>query len=314
MSRKILGFIIAVVLTFTLVGCTANNNKDNGKIKIITTLFPQYDFAKQIVGDKGDVELLLPPGVESHTYDPSASDIVNIGKADMFIYTGEYMEVWADKVIKNIKGKDVKIVDVSKGITLKHIEEQEGFDDHDDDHDEHDHEFDPHIWTNPQYAKIMVDNILDALCEIDKENADYYKENAEKYKAELDRIDSEIQDVVDSSKHNELFFAGRFALSYFAERYGLEWTAAYDSCSTETEPSAKAVSQIIKEVKEKNIKVIYYEELVDPKVANTIAKETGAKPLILHSCHNVSKDEFEKGVTYISIMEQNIINLREGLN
>ena len=315
--RKMLSLICCAVLAFTMVGCTADNNKENGKIKIIATLFPQYDFTRQIVGDKADVELLLPAGVESHSYDPTASDIINIGKSDMFIYTGKYMEVWADKVIKSSNSKKLKVVDASKGITLEKEEshEEEDHDEHDnDEHDEHNHEYDPHIWTNPQFAKTMVDNIVEGLCEVDKENADYYKENAEKYKKELDRIDSEFENVVSTSKHTELFFAGRFALKYFAERYNLKYTSAYDSCSTETEPSAKAVSNIIKQMNEKKIKVIFYEELVDPKVANTIANETGAEPLVLHSSHNVSKDEFKAGKTYIQIMEQNIVNLRKGLN
>ena len=310
--KKILSLICCAALVFSMAGCTNGIKKDNGKLKIIATLYPQYDFAKQIVGDKADVELLLPAGVDSHSFDPTASDIINIGKSDMFIYTGKYMEVWADKVIKSTKSKKLKVVDTSKGITLDKPEENE--EEGHEEPEEHHHEYDPHIWTDPQYAKIMVDNIVKGLCEIDEKNADFYKANAEKYKKELDRIDSELKDVVSTSKHTELFFAGRFALHYFAERYNLKYTAAYDSCSSETEPSAKAVSEIIKQMKEKKIKVIFYEELIDPKVAKAIAKETGAEPLVLHSCHNVSKDELKSGKTYIQLMEQNIINLRKGLN
>jgi len=320
--KKLMSIILSAVIFMGFSGCINNNSStaDDGKIKIIATLFPQYDFAKQIVGDKANVELLLPPGVDSHSFDPTPSDIVDINKSDMFVYTGEYMEVWAENLISGMESKNVKIVDVSAGISLTKEADEHHHDDaeeHQEDaeeHEEHHHEYDPHIWTNPQFAKIMVDNILAGICEVDSENADFYKQNAEKYKAELDRIDSEFESIVSSSKHKEIFFGGKFAMYYFAERYGLEWVAAFDSCSTETEPSAKVVAQMISEMNEKDIKVIFYEELIDPKAAKTIAEETGAKPLLLHSCHNVSKDDFKKGVTYISLMEQNIINLREGLN
>ncbi len=312
MIKKLLCIVSATFIALSLFGCTTGNRKDSGKLKIVTTLFPQYDFARNIAKDKADIELLLPAGVESHSFDPTANDIISINKSDVFIYTGKYMEVWAEKLITDLDKDAVKIVDVSKGINLVKEDEEEHEDDEHE--DEHDHEYDPHIWTDPQNAKIMVDNITEALCEADKDNAEFYRKNAEEYKAQLDSLDNEFKSIVSESKHKELFFGGRFALYYFAKRYDINWTAAYDSCSTETEPSAKAVSEIIKQMKEKKIKVIYYEELVDPKVANTIAKETGAKALLLHSCHNVSKSDFDNGETYISLMKKNAENLWEGLN
>lgn len=318
--KKTLCFLITVLLALPLFGCSGQSADDsnNDGITIIATLFPQYDFARQIAGDKGNVELLLDPGVETHSYDPTPADKIKINNADVFIYTGEYMETWAETLIADLNNTTLKVVDVSSGITLEKVAEHEHEDEEEVHSDEatetHIHEYDPHIWTDPQNAKIMVNTILEALCEIDEDNTEYYKSNAKKYIDELDRLDNEIQEVVDSSKHNTIYFGGRFALTYFAKRYNISCEAAYDSCSTETEPSAKSVAEIIDEMKADDIKVIFYEELVDPKVAYTIADETGAKPLLLHSCHNVSKEDFDNGVTYVSLMEQNIINLREGLN
>lgn len=310
MIKKFFAVALSAILLISLAGCMPQRNTDNGKINIIATLFPQYDFARQIAGDKANVTLLLPPGMDSHSYDPTPSDVINISKSDIFIYTGKYMEVWAENLISGLDTSKVKVVDASNGVTLHKEEEDED----EPVKDEHHHEYDPHIWTNPQYAKIMVDNIVTALCEADAQNADYYKNNAEAYKKELDRLDNDFQQVVSSSKHKEIYFGGRFALYYFAERYGLKWVAAFDSCSTETEPSAKVVAQMISEMKQKDIKVIYYEELVDPKAAKAIAAETGAKTLLLHSCHNVSKEDLSNGVTYLSLMEQNVKNLKEGLS
>ncbi len=313
MRKLFIAVLSLVVMLSTFVGCSTKKN-DSDKPIIMTTLFPQYDFARQIAGDKANVQLLLPTGVESHSFDPSAADIVNISKADLFVYTGAEMEPWAEHIIESIDDKDVKIVDASKNITMLKGHDHDHEEEHEHDVHEHHHEYDPHIWTDPSNAKIMVDNILNALCEVDEENKDYYKEKAESYKEELTSLDNDFEKLVDSSKHTELFFGGRFALAYFAHRYDIDYTAAYDSCSTETEPSAKVVAEIITQMKEKDINVIYYEELVDPKVANTIADETGAKALLLHSCHNVTSDEMDKGVTYISLMKQNLENLREGLN
>jgi ABC-type metal ion transport system, periplasmic component/surface adhesin len=330
--KRILAIILAAAMATTLMtGCSSNPKQEasaekssKSKIQIVATLFPQYDFARQIAGDKADVTLLLPPGVESHSYEPTPSDIIKINQSDLFIYTGKYMEAWSQKIIDSMKDSGSKsfVLDVSKGVSLEKTEDevrqhQKGSEENEGNQKESEgHEdqlYDPHIWTDPMNAKIMAENIADALCSIDPANADYYKENAKTYGIELDELDSQFRTIVQEGKRNELIFGSRFALYYFVKRYGLEYQAAFDSCSSETEPSVKTVAALIKKMKEDKIPVIYYAEMEDPKVARSISSETGSKMLLFHSCHNVTKKELESGATYLSLMKQNAANLKEGL-
>lgn len=323
MKKKLVSiFITAIFLMSMLAGCTPKVNedenknsstKDSNKITVVATLFPQYDFAREIVGDKGEVVMLMDQGVESHTYEPNPADIIKINKSDLFIYTGEYMEPWAKTIIDSIDNADLKVLDVSKNINLDKSED--GHDEEEHSHgEEHSHIYDPHIWTSPINAKIMVDNILESLCATDPDNAEYYKENANNYKLELDKLDKEFRTIVENGIRKKIIFGDRFAMHYFAREYGLDYEAAFDSCSEDSEPSVKKVAELTNEIKEENIPVVYYGELSSTKVAKTISDETGAKMLLLHSCHNVSKADFQRGVTYISLMKQNAENLKVGVN
>ena len=327
MKKFLALFAVAIVAVGILAGCSSSNTSsdnststenDPNKITIVATLFPQYDFARQIAGDKANIELILPPGVESHTFDPSPSDIITIHNSDVFLYTGSNMETWANNIIESLPDS-VHVLNVSQGITL--LKSPSGGHNHaEDDHDHTSEElnadelnqYDPHVWTSPVNAKIMVQNILQTLCEVDPDNADY-SENANDYLSQLDQLDQEIRTVVANGNRKEIVFGSRFALFYFTHEYGLEYKSAFDSCSTEAEPSAKTVSELINEVKEKQIPVIYYEELTDPKISRSISEETGAEMLLFHSCHNLSKADFESGATYLSLMKQNVENLKKGL-
>ncbi|MEM1483246.1 metal ABC transporter substrate-binding protein [Oscillospiraceae bacterium PP1C4] len=326
MQRRLISILLAAVLCLLLLaGCApaAQTQKATSKIRIVATLFPQYDFARQIAGDKADIKLLLPAGIESHSYEPTPADIIAINMADLFVYTGPYMEPWAQSIIDGVT-ENVTVLNISQNITLDKEEEHDEAHAHDEalEHDEADaHKeelahggFDPHIWTSPVNAKVMVDNLTDALCKVDSANADYYRNNAAKYKTELDALDQEFSTIVSTAKRKEIIFGGRFALHYFAKQYGLTYEAAFDSCSHETEPSAQVVAEIIDEVRTKGIPVVFHEELTDPKVARLIGEETGAKLRLLHSCHNVSKEDFQNGATYLSLMKQNALYLKEGLN
>ncbi|CUQ16561.1 Probable zinc transport system zinc-binding lipoprotein AdcA precursor [Turicibacter sanguinis] len=328
--KKFKGLVFTLMsFVVLLVGCDTDSKMGSvsDKLQIVTTLFPQYDFARVIGGDKVDVTLLLPAGMESHSYEPTPADIIKINKADLFIYTGESMEQWAHSIIQSVDSNEVYVLDVSKNVPLlapnstvedNHDHEGENHD-HDaevevgHDHSEgdgHNHTYDPHIWASPKNAMIMVNNILEALCEVDSENADYYKDNANAYLAELEELDHELEDVVTNAKRDTIYHGGRFAMQYLTNQYGIH----YVSAPFEAEPSAALVAQMIKEIKEQNIPVIYYEELVDPKISQMISDETGAKMLLLHSCHNVSKEDFNNGVTYLSLMKQNMENLKVGLD
>ncbi len=282
--------------------------ENTGKPVITATLFPQYDFAKQIVKDRAVVVMLLPPGAESHTYEPSPADILKIGKSDMFIYTGRYMEQWAEKIIDANKSENIVTVDVSEGIELIGYEKKDGKA-ADEDH----HVLDPHIWTDPNNAIVMTDNILSALCREYPADAEFYTRNAEELKAELRALDKGFRDLVSSSERKKIVFGGRNAFHYFLRRYGLDSLAAIDHCSAEADPGVKRIAEMITEIKKENISVIYYGEMVVPKMAETISAETGTRLLQFNSCHNITEEDVAGGRTYVSIMTNNLANLKEGL-
>ena len=303
-------FIIIIILALIVIFITGCNSyeyeKDlyNDNIKIITTLFPQYDFANEIVKDKGEVKLLLPPGVEAHSYEPTPKDIVDIRKADVFIYTGKYMEPWAEKMIKEIDDSTI-VIDISKGIELVDEEDWE--------HNHEHHGKDPHIWLDPVYAQKIVDNILEGIIKADSKNENFYRQNAGNYKEKLAELDKKFVETFSKVKHKTIIHGGHFAFGYFAKRYGLEYISPYDGFSPNAEPTPKKISELMNNMKSLGLNVIYYEELIDPKVAKIISEETGGKMLLLHGAHNISKEELESGISYIEIMESNLDRLKEGL-
>lgn len=307
--------IIAVLLTFFLIigaifialGNINKDNKQRDKITVVTSLFPEYDFVKQIGKDKVDVKILLPPGTESHTYEPTPKDIVSINEADMFIYTSNQMEPWAEKIAESIDSKDTIILQAGQDINLIEIE-------HDHEEGNEEHATDAHIWLNPLNAIKMVENITDKLCEISKENEEYFRSNANAYIEELKKLDTEIEETVKSSKTKKLVFGGEFAYIYFLNRYNLEYATAYDGCGEGAEPSAKKIKEIIDTMNNEKIPVIFYEELSAGKIAKMIAEETDAKALVFNTAHNVTNADLENGVTYISIMRENVDKIKVALN
>lgn len=348
--KKLTILYLTVMVVTAAGGCSGGKyaDLDENKLLIVTTLFPQYDFAKQIAGDKAEVILLLSPGVESHDFEPTPSDIILINKADLFIYTGDEMEPWVSTILDSIDNPELTILDVSEGIEViceeenhehNHVHEEsqesEGHDhdenlndeseeySHEDEniifdesnhvgHD-HSHSADPHIWTSPVNAMKMVETIEHALVELDEGNKDLYQEKAHEYIHELEEIDGELKEIVNHSDKHTIYFGGRFAMSYFASEYGLNYAAAFDSCQAESEPSARLIIKIIEKMQEDGAKYVFYEEMTDPKAARIIAEEIDGEIKLLHSCHNVSKAEMDEGVTYVSLMKQNVINLRIAL-
>lgn len=309
---------ITLVLAVFLTAVVFVYAKDiQNKPQIITTLFPTYDFAKQIGKDKVDVYLLLPPGVEPHTFEPKPQDIVKINKSDIFIYTGKDMEPWAEDLLKGVPNKNLKVVDASYGIEFMSGKEEHDHDSHidkDDDHDHHHHgEKDPHIWLDFANAQIMVDTIAKAVIEKDPVNKDFYLKNATDYKAKLVDLDKRFKETLATAKHKTIIYGGHFAFGYFSKRYGLQYDSPYEGFSPNAQPSPKAIGELIKKLKKSQIKYIYYEELLDPKVARTISQATGAKLELLHGAHNVRKTQLKEGITFIDIMNDNLKKLKEGL-
>ncbi len=321
--KKILfaiGVIAIIGLGIFAVSNIAQKSKtDSQKITIVTTLFPLYDFAKNIGQDKVEVLLLLPPGVEAHTFEPKPSDIVKINESGLFVYTGKFMEPWAEDIIKGITNKNVKVVDSSLGIEMMNeaegAHEGEHEDEHADEEEEHGHEHggvDPHIWLDFDNNKIMVDSIAKALTEKDPVNADFYQKNATEYKNKLAQLDNQYKSGLAKCESKEIVYGGHYAFGYLGKRYGLAYESAY-GISPDSEPSAQDLAKLIEQIKKEKIKYVFFEELVSPKVAETLAKETGAGLLLLNPAHNLTKEDFENNVSFLSIMEKNLINLKTGL-
>ena len=331
MKKKIAAlasFLILIIIMFLLVLAFKPEStiKDESKIQIVATLFPQYDFAKQIVGDKAEVRLLVGSGVETHNFEPTAKDMVTmLDSTDMFLYTGTFLEPWTEDIIGTLKDSDCKIVDVSEHIELIKIEEFEARhinseieDEHEDNHEEEhvhtdscDHQdmYDAHIWQSLDNAIIMLENTLNAICSIDPENAEYYRENYNKYKEEIIKLDTEIVQLVENSKEKEIAVGGEFAYAYFVEQYDLKFVSVYTNCGHGEDPSIAKVKSVIDYINNHQMPAVYYEELSEGTVAKMIAEETEAEALVLYSIHNGNPEED----TYISLMRKNIDSLKKGL-
>ena len=289
-------------------------NEARAGITVVASLFPQYDFARQILGERGRVILLLPPGTESHTFDPRPADIASIETADVFIYTGDFMEHWAGRLAAGFGESGPLVVDASAGVLLLADQAEPHDHAHDEDLD-HDHGgFDPHFWLDPTKAIAMVRNVERGIVAADQENAEVYRQNADALVRSLEMLDADTASVVAGGSRHTLVFGGRFAYRYFLERYGLEWLSAYASCGAHDEPSVRDLARIIEYVNAEGIPCIYHEEFVDPRVARTIAEATGAELELFSTAHNVTKDELANGVTFVDIMRRNLAAVKKGLD
>ncbi|MEG1779889.1 MAG: metal ABC transporter substrate-binding protein [Clostridium sp.] len=329
------------------VGCTsAQKNgtaeEGDGKLNVVTTLFPYYDFLRQIAGDQIHLTMVVPAGMDSHSFEPTPEDVITIQNADLVICNGGEMEQWFTRVLKSlgdegtVPGRVVTMmdyVDTVEEVVVEGMEAHEhdhGAEGHDHGAEGHDHEaeehasgddgreveieYDEHIWTSPVNAIKLVGILTHVLEEEDPANSETYRNNGETYTGRLKELDAEIRDIVKSGKRNLLIFGDKFPLRYFFDEYGLKYRAAFSGCSSDTEPSAQTIAYLIDKVRTEQIPVIYYLELSSHRVAGIIGEETGAEPLLFHSCHNVTRREFDSGVTYLELMEQNTVNLRKGLN
>lgn len=320
----VLAFVF-LIAAYALIKKPERNavSNESGKLSVVTTLFPLYDFAKEVGGDKVSVLLLLPPGVEAHAFEPTPNDVVKIHEADVFIYTGKFMEPWAEDIIKGVTNKNVKVVDSSLGIEMMneaegaHEGEEEGV--HADEHGTeagdvgHEHGgVDPHIWLDFDNARTIVETIAGAFAEKDPANADRYRENAKVYAEKLSAMDDVYRRSLQTCSSRKIVYGGHYAFGYLARRYGLDYVAA-QGLSPDSEPSAQDLAQLVEQVRSGDIKYVFYEELSSPKIAETIARETEAQLLLLNAAHNISKEDYTRGVTFLSLMEENLKNLTKGL-
>lgn len=317
MKKKLICLLVLVVFILSLTACSTENNKkesNNNKLSIVTTIFPQYDFARQIVGDNADVKMLLKPGAESHSYEPTPQDIKEIQNCDLFIYVGGENEVWVDDILNSMgekKPESLKLIDCVNTVNEELVEGM----DHDHDHEHEDEEeIDEHVWTSPKNAIKIVNKISNLICSKDTKNQDTYINNTKNYISELESLDASFTNVINSAKQNTIIFGDRFPFRYLADDYGLKYYAAFSGCSSETEASASTISFLIDKVKEEKTSVVFTIEFSNEKIADSICEATGATKLKLNSCHNLTNDEMQAGETYLSIMKNNVENLSKALN
>ena len=305
--KKILKITLICILLLT--GCSKQTNSDN-KLSIISTSFPGYDFARAITKDIDNIQvkMLLKPGSESHTYEPTPKDIIDIKNSDIFIYVGGESDEWVSNILENIdsnKTKIIKLMDITDIVSEEVIDGME---------DTEEIQYDEHVWTSPINAITITNKLKDEIINIDKNNKKLYEENANNYIDKLYDIDNSIKDIVMNAKRKEIVFGDRFPFRYFVDTYNLSYYAAFLGCSEQTEASSKTIAFLINKVKEDNIPVIFHIELSNGKMAETISAATGAKVLEFHSAHNISETDFNNGITYIDIMNNNIEALKGALN
>ena len=327
------------------------------RLCVVTTIFPYYDFVRQIAGDRVKLKLVVPAGMDSHSFEPTPADMIAMQEADVLVLNGGEMEHWVGQVLDSLDTSHMKILtmmDYVDAVEEEHVEGMEDahehgegahghvedahedvkddrgygedthvYEDHEDvpelhaydDRDGHemDIEYDEHIWTSPVNAQAIVKIISRILMEAAPADSSRFKANADAYIEELKELDGRFRQVVAQGRNHMIVVADKFPFRYFADEYGLAYRAAFSGCSTDTEPSAKTIAYLIDKVKEEQIHGVYYLELSSHRTAEIISEETGAVPLLLHSCHNVTRKQFDEGVTYLQLMNQNVENLRKGL-
>ena len=324
---KCLMFLITI---FILVGCTTDtNNKinDDEKLNIITTIFPAYDFVREITQDSTNLSLLIPLGAEMHHYEPTPQDLINIQNCDVFIYVGGISDYWIDDLLKSLDTSSITIIklidlvqvleeEIIEGMEVEHDDSHDHHhEDHNhDDHHHHDIEYDEHIWTSIKNTMIINQEICRILATLDSYNAKFYYSNLADYIEELEILDSSFQEVINNAARKTLLFGDRFPFRYFIEDYNLNYYAAFPGCSTLTEASSATIAFLIDKVNEENIPVVFHLEFSNQNIVDIIVESTNAKKLQFHSAHTISKAEFDQGVTYLSIMYQNLEAIKEALS
>lgn len=300
-----------ILLTTSLCGCAVREDgRDADKLKIVCTAFPQYDFLRQISGGLADLKMLLKPGAEVHTYEPTPKEIVEISSCDLFVFCGGDSDEWVEDILSSTDNESLTAVKLTDMVETADEPDFE----HDGGGHEDEHELDEHVWTSVKNAKKITETLCSYLCESDEKNADTYKALTAQYTARLDRLDLQIRKTINEAKRKEIIVADRFPFLYFCEEYSLKYYAAYPGCSTSTQESAAAMAFLINKVKSDNIPVVFHTELSNENLCDIICESTGAKSRQLNAVHNISLSDFESGQTYISLMEENIEVLKEALN
>ncbi|MEG0492275.1 MAG: metal ABC transporter substrate-binding protein [Clostridia bacterium] len=315
--KKIMALSLCTLLFFcgrSPMNVTALAQEATPTLHLIATIFPAYDIARQIAGDSAQVQLLLPPGSDMHSYEPTPQDIIAIQNADLFLYIGGESDHWVESILASMGADAPRTFRLMDCVNIAEEEMSKSMEHAASEADHGEKELDEHVWTSPKNVILIVQQLKKTLCELSPEQAQVYEEHLQSYQAELEALDAAFADVVKNGKRDLIVFGDRFPMRYFADAYGLRYDAAFPGCSENSEPSVKTVMALVEEVRTQQIPVVFYIEFSSRKTADIIAEETGAKELLFHSCHNVSADEMKAGATYLSLMQSNVLALKEALN
>ena len=307
--KRFFTYIISVLLLLSILPrCSNTPEKDDGKLDTIATNLPGYDFARQVCGTRAEITMLLPPGGENHFYEPTPQDIMKIQRCDLFIYVGGESDSWVDEILASSE-TTVNTVKMMECVETVYEEEIEGAT---SEHEEEE-QYDEHVWTSPLNAIKIAEAIKDAVVKADSNGAEEYEANFEKYAAELKRLDESFTAFWSGAQQKVMLFGDRFPLRYYADRYGIQYYAAFPGCASQTEPSAATMLFLQRKIKELNLGTIFYIEFSNHSIADALSEATGAKTAQFNTCHTVSKEQFENGITYIDLMEENLETLKKVL-
>ena len=329
MKKRILVLVAVVMSLFCLAACGQSASKesetvDNNRLSIVTTIFPEYDWVKEILGDEfsnADVKMLLDNGVDLHSYQPSVDDILAISDCDLFIYVGGESDTWVEDALKEAVNKDMKVINLLEvlGDDVKEEEVVEGMEAEEEENEgeeEEEVEYDEHVWLSLKNAKVLCETITEALAEIDEEHADIYKENCDSYVSLLNELDGKYQETVSGGKFDTVLFGDRFPFRYLVDDYSLNYYAAFVGCSAETEASFETITFLASKVDELGLNTVLTIEKSDNKIASTIIENTLDKNqeiLALDSMQSTTSSDVDNGASYLSIMESNLEVLEKAL-
>ena len=331
--KRWMTLLLSALLLLGLAACGGNGPaEDTGphKLKVVATVFPAYDFARAAGGEWAEVTLLLPPGAESHSYEPTPADILAVRDCDLFLYLGGESDAWVDTILEAVEptGAVLRMIDCVELLEEETVEGMQAeLGHHHEDHEDHDHEegeghdhalgqvmeADEHVWTSPKNAAAITRAIGGELAALDPAHRADYEANTADYAGQLDRLDETFRAFFDSLEDRTIVFGDRFPLRYFAEEYDLDYYAAFPGCGTQTEPSAATIAFLTDKVRTEGISTVWYIEFSNHLVADSIAEATGTRTALFHTCHNISREDLAAGATYLSLMEGNLDRLRTAM-
>lgn len=305
-----------ILICVTVSGCEKPAaDQADGKLNVVATIFAPYDFVHQIAGERVNLKMLITPGAESHSFEPTPQDMIAIQNCDVFLYVGGENDEWVRKILDSVDTESMELLPLMECVDVVEEELAPGMEGGEEPHGQDGHEGgDEHVWTSPKNAVKIAERVADTLCRADPDHSEEYRTRAESYVQKLKELDRKFEQVVSDSARKTIVFGDRFPFRYLADAYGLTYYAAFPGCATETEASAATIAFLVKTIREEGIPVVFHMELSNEKMADTLCEATGAQKRLLHACHNVSREDFQNGETYLSLMERNVEELKEALN